>query len=210
MNLPSNSYPYGLDQYSGSQSSAQALAVVDGSYIGAALINPAAATTEPLEIVADDSYECDAVAYDKTGGVWEVCSHGDGSIWLFHPIVTSTWSALPSAYQYTYSYGTVLTIAEKSGVDNSPFTVIGNTDPSVIATAAPTSPPLAVRHPHFPVVVDSSPHAIPISINNTGTDILTISDKNGRTQSFVIAVNASGQIAGARHHRDRQRHGAKP
>jgi hypothetical protein len=202
-----NSSPYGLDQYSGSQTTAQALAVLDASYGGTALINPAAASTEPLEIASDDSYECIGVTYDKTGGVWEVCWRGDGTLWAYRPIVTSTWSALPNAYPYSGgNYGTVLTIAEKSGVDNSPFTVVGNTNPSVIATAAPTPPPLAVRHGH---VIAGFPHAIPVEINATGSSILTISDKNGRTQSFNIVVNPTGIIAGARHHRDR-RHGARP
>ena len=96
VNLPPNSYPGGLDQYSGSQSTAQALAVVDGSYTRrTALINPASASTEPLEIVADESYACIGVAVRQdrcpVGGL---LSRRRIDLARIHPIVTSTWSAI--------------------------------------------------------------------------------------------------------------------
>jgi hypothetical protein len=179
--LPPGSYPNGLDQYSGTQSSAQALAVLDNGFGGVALVNPAAGTTEPLEIVGDQAYGCTGVSYDRTGGVWLVCYHGDGSIWAYHPIVTSTWSALPSTFEYSGGqYQSVVTVAEASGVDNSPFTVTNNTNPSVIAVGTP-----------WPVT-PAFPHAIPVSVSGTGSTVLTISDKHGRTQSVPVAVVASG------------------
>lgn len=194
--LPPGSRPAGLDQFSGSQSTAQALAVLDGSFTGTALINPASASTEPLEIVADESYACMGVAYDKNGAPWVVCYHGDASIWAYRPVVTSTWSAIPNAFQYTGSYQSAITVAETSGIDNSPFTVTANTNPSVIAigTPWPTTP--------------AFPHAIPVLIGGTGTATLTISDKHGRTQSISVVVSPSGVIT-ARHHSDRGTHRPK-
>jgi hypothetical protein len=195
LNLPPGSNPGGIDQYSGTQSTAQALAVLEDccqGFLGTALINPATATTEPLEMGAGASEGCAGVSYDKNGGVWVVCYHGDGSLWAYHPVVTSTWSALPNAFPFTNVFQSAITIAEKAGIDNSPFTIVANSNPSVISAGAPWP-----ATPAFP-------HAIPVQISGTGTAILTIADKHGRTQSVSIAVSPSG-ISTARHHQPHRR-----
>jgi hypothetical protein len=193
VNLPPDSHALGLDQYSGTQSTAQALAVADQAFAGVALVNPAASTTEPLEIVANQSYGCLGVAYDKTGGAWEICYNGDGSIWAYHPIVTSTWAALPDAFQYTNPYQTVITVAETSGTDSSPFTVIANSNPGTIAIGTPW--------PGTPAF----PHAIPVAISGVGSSVITIADKHGRKQSISVVVSPSG-ISTARHRRTHKPH----
>jgi hypothetical protein len=202
-----------MDVYSGTQSAAQALAVLDGEYEGVALVNPAAATTEPLEIGSNDAFECFGVSYDKNGGVWTVCSANDSSIWAYHPVVTSNWGIVPTTFSISEGpYQDVITVAEKSGVDNSPFTVTSNTNPSVIATSTPWPAPGAqVRRAHVQVIEapPAFPHAIPITVGQTGTSIITVSDKNGRTQSAIVQVN-QGETAGARRRHDRRRHRGTP
>jgi hypothetical protein len=183
--------PYGIAQFSGTHSTPQSLLVEDDEYTGAILTSPATTTAEPLELVPPNGWTCGPVAYDKKGGAWEVCAQVDGSLWAYRLAVTSTWSALPNAFVASFSaYNSVLTVAETSGNDSSPFTVTSNTNPSVLATGTPWP-----ATPAFP-------HAIPIAVETPGSTTLTIVDKHGRTQQLAITVSPSGvQPSIRRHHR---------
>jgi hypothetical protein len=173
VNLPPGSYPYGIDQFSGTQSTAQALALFDDAYDAGVFINPAATSTEPLEMPMQ-GYTCDAIGFDKNGSAWMICQNDDGSIWAKRMVVTSTWNPLFGSYVVCSPFTAILDVPESSSVSQAPFTITANTNPAVIATATP-----------FP---GNYPHEIPVVINSAGTTTLTIADKNGRTAQITTTV----------------------
>ena len=181
---------YHIAQFSGTQTTAQALASFDDGYQAGVFMSPVASSTEPLEMPMSQNY-CDAIQFDKNGTPWALCSYPDGSVWAQRMVVTSTWNPLFGSYLYCSNYTQILGVPESSSVVSSaPFTITNNTDPSVIAAATP-----------FP---GNYPHEIPVTINGTGSTTLTVTDKNGRAESISIFVGNSS-CSGPRPHRHRPR-----
>jgi hypothetical protein len=188
MTLQPLTEPYSIAQYSGSHSTAQSLVVGDEFYGGAVVVSPVAAATEPLLLNMPQGTYCGPVGYDKNGSAWTVCGQPDGTILAFRLAITSNWGAEPNALFYSArSFDSVVTIAETSGTDSSPFTVTSNTNPSVIAVGTPWP-----ATPAFP-------HAIPVVVQSTGSTTLSIVDKHGRTQRLTITVAPSGLGISVRH-----------
>ncbi len=188
LSLAPGSAPNGLDQYSGTQPAAQALALSDINYDAGVFVSPVGASTEPLVIPITGN--CGPVGFDKNGGAWTFCHRGDGSIWANRMVVTSTWNPLLTSFDGCGPASVVLGVPESSSsTSHAPFSVVANSNPSVIAVATP-----------FP---GNYPHEIPLTVNGTGTATLTIADKYGRTESVTVSdvsVSCSGRLPRRAHH----------
>jgi hypothetical protein len=189
-------YVDSIAQYSGSHSTAQALLGYDGNNDNAVVVGPVASTTEPLEATLTNVSNCGPSGFDANGGAWVICSQSDGSVWAYHPVITSTWSVLPQTYYYSYQTGTAILPLPETG-NNGPFTVTNNPSPGVVATGTPFPGP------------SSFPHALPIQLNGGGTDTLTIADKNGRTANVTFTVIQETDSR-RRHHRHRAHRPGRP
>jgi hypothetical protein len=185
--LQDGTYPLSIAQFSSAGGSAKALAVSDEDYPGLFLISPAASTTEPLPIPMNGNY-CFSVNFDANGDAWASCGRPDDSIWAYHTILTSTWSALPNQFYFNDD-------APQSGligiVSNSP-----SSSDSYTATVTSGTDVIAIATPWADAA--NYPHSIPISILGTGSATLTILDNHGRSQTVTIQV-AQGVSAGGRH-----------
>ena len=175
--LPPNAVPYGVAVFPSTGTASQ-IAVVDGGYgphRGVWLIDPTGAKPK-LYVPFHASFNCFYAAYDNGGGIWAPCEDPDGNFVVFNPIITSRWAAIPSSFGIPAAAvpdSTAIAILEASGNDSSPFTVVSNSNPSVVATATP-----------WPGVT----HDIPITIQDYGTSTLTIADKYDRKQILNVNV----------------------
>jgi hypothetical protein len=179
--------PLGVAVYSGSLTTAQQVAVADGGggyHSGVDLVDVSGATPVPFYLPWTGSSGCYTVAFDASGGVWAGCIDAAGKPAIFHPVYTSRWSVVSpdiSVNNYTFPNYSALAILEKPGTDSSPFT--GVLDPSGGSAAVPGSG----AYPWPPGYT----HDVPVYIQIPGVSEITVTDKNGRSQTIDIKVTGT-------------------